>query len=79
MAVYPPDEPAAALQLRVDELDVEVPRIPIRKQPVRFGAGSAQMRHSGRGDSELSGPEQGLGAARNGGVPEGAPLAGHCW
>jgi len=36
MAVYPPRDPTAALYLCIEELDVEVPRIPIGEETVRF-------------------------------------------
>ena len=74
MAVYPPGESTAALQLRVEELDVEVPRIPIREEPVRFRSRRGQVRPGRRGDTELSGPYHRLGA-RNSGVQKGTLLA----
>jgi hypothetical protein len=76
MVVYPPGEPAAALNLCVGEFDVKVPRIPIRKQSVRVGAARAQVRQSGGRDTELSRLDPEIGAARNSGVPQGAPVTG---
>lgn len=76
MAVYPPGESTAAFQLRVEELDVEVPCIPIREESVRFRSRRGQVRSGGRADAELSGSYQEFGSARESGVPQGTLLAG---